>query len=107
MSILEMSYSSEIIARESKAAHGMGFSAKVRIPIPSKETKEKLETLGVVFGDCIDHVLINAELPTGWKIVQNGADARHRLIVNGNKKVASIFLKDSGYDYYGSISVLQ
>jgi hypothetical protein len=99
----------QILARERKVAESMGTGNKVTLPIKSSDSAyEQLKAMGVVFGERRDHVLIKATLPAGWKIVPNGSDPRHRTLQDDKgKEVASIFLKNSGYDYYGSVYVNQ
>jgi hypothetical protein len=98
---------SSIIARETAAAVKLGTTNVVKIPAPDAKTKQALESLGVVFGDKIDHVLQKVTLPEGWYIKQTSTtDARHRAIFNTeHSKIAVIFFKDSGYDYYGSTTL--
>lgn len=99
------STSDMIVAMETQAARAMGTTANVQLPHPDEETRSALEARGVVFGTTVDKVLINAELPAGWGLVcNNPRDERHRSLLDekGNI-VAGVFLKNSGYDYYGDI----
>ena len=100
--------SNQILAREKAAAEGLGTESEVSLPIQAGDSAwKKLEALGVEFGDRVDRVLCKATLPAGWKIVPcDGNDPRHRDIVDADgKKIAYLFMKDSGYDYYGNMSV--
>jgi hypothetical protein len=62
--------------------------------------------MGIVFGKDVDRVLVHATLPAGWELKGvNPRDQRHRAIFDATgKKVAYVFLKNSGYDYYGNIT---
>ena len=94
--------SEEIVARE--AAKVASAQAQGRVPIPSEETRKGLEALGFEFGEPVDRVLISVKFPKGYKHVTESRDPRHGSIVGPDgKAVASIFLKNSGYDYYGNI----
>lgn len=96
-----------IEAREATAARALGTTGNVHLPIPNAGTKAALEAKGVVFGKPIDSVLISATLPDGWSIKRGPAfDERKRVLLSETGgKVADIFIKNSGYDYYGSIGM--
>ncbi len=93
--------------READAAMAMGTKDKVKIPIPDIQTKKVLENLGVTFAkEPFNKVLIETFLPQGWKLVQRQRDPRFRSLENEKgKNIATIFLKDTGYDYYGYVSL--
>jgi hypothetical protein len=96
-----------IIDWETAAAKAMGSKADVAIPIPDEKTRDALCSMGVQFGANKDRVLVYATLPDGWVLKgTNPRDARHRAIFDATgKKIAYVFLKDSGYDYYGRINL--
>ena len=84
-------------------AKAMGSRGRVQIPKPDEKTRVGLEELGVSFGNDVDKVLVNATLPVGWQILPDERDARNRKMVNETgEKVASVWLKTTSYDYYGS-----
>ena len=94
--------SAEIVARE--AAQVKLSQRKNLLPIPNEETRKGLEELGFVFGEKHDRVLINVAFPEGYKHVTESRDPRHGTVVGPDgKAVASVFLKNSGYDYYGNL----
>jgi hypothetical protein len=96
-----------IEALEANAVAKMGSEGLVTLPIPSIETQDQLEKLGVTFGDPVDAVQVSLTLPKGWKL-QNASDRRHRTLMDDTgQPVASVFLKNSGYDYYGSMRMLE
>ena len=90
-----------IEALEAKAAQALGTYNNVHLPNPSSSTKAALEAKGVTFGEPVDKVLISATLPAGWTIKRGpGFDERHRVLLDETgAKVASIFIKNSGYDF--------
>lgn len=51
-----------------------------------------------------DHVLAKVTLPTGWTLVPSKHDNRRMVIMDHEGKVVGgSFLKNTGYDYYGSL----
>jgi hypothetical protein len=51
-----------------------------------------------------DKVLSKVQLPTGWTVSANRTDNRRMVITDHEgKTVGGSFLKDTGYDYYGSV----
>ena len=90
------------------AAESMGESDIVDLPIEKEnDAYKKLAKLGVKFGEKVDNVLIRAVLPTGWKIVCNDPDPRYRELLNEKgEMIAYIFLKNTGYDYCGRVTMV-
>ena len=68
--------------------------------------REKLEKLGVVFGEPHedDELFCEAKLPEGWKIVATDHQMWSELLDEEDKKVAGIFYKAAFYDRRASIS---
>ena len=98
------------VEMEKNAVNNMGISGNVTIPIPADTERKLMMEKGLIFGDKIDNVLINCTLPNNWKISvpQNDEDHRVRFIVDENlKPIIRIFLKNTGYDYYGYTRVIK
>jgi hypothetical protein len=75
----------------------------LHIPTPDVKIMTYLNSMGAVLIDKKDHVLSRVKVPHGWHIVHNKNDSRHMTIndVDG-KIVLKMFLKNTGYDYYGN-----
>lgn len=100
---------SYIIAMETAQARALGSSNNIRLPIPDEKTRAALVVKGVVFGNVLDKVLISATLPSGWSIQRapDTSDERYRILyADTGAGITSIFIKNSGYDYYGRISMM-
>ena len=53
----------------------------------------------------VDSVQSEVKLPPGWTFKVNKRDVRHMTIMDHEgKKVGSVFLKQTPYDYYGSVN---
>lgn len=99
--------SAAIEAKEARHSKALGSSDVVQVPKPSEKTKAILESRGVTFGKKVDDVLVQAKLPRGWMIKRKAEDPRHIELVDDEQTTqACIFLKNSGYDYYGSINAV-
>ncbi len=90
---------------ERKASLALGCAGVVQLPIPSAATRAALSELGVVFGAKVDGVLLNARLPANWRILRWKRDVRHMVIVDAaeDRVRGTVFLKKTGYDYYGRL----
>jgi hypothetical protein len=96
--------SSLIVIHETAHANLLGSQKKIQLPIPDEKTRVCLESKGVLFGDKIDKVLQNATIPENWIMKPHSLDHRTRILYDDQgKEVAQIFIKNSGYDYYGWI----
>lgn len=78
-----------------------------RVPHPSEDDKKKLAEMGVKVLSRVDDVLTRIECPSGWNLRTVGRDTRCRELVDASeRKVANVFLKNTGYDYYGSFCIV-
>lgn len=67
--------------------------------------REKLESMGIVFGEDADDIFVNCQLPEGWKKVPTEHSMWSELIDDKGRKRASIFYKAAFYDRIAHISL--
>lgn len=105
MSLFGLS-SSEIMARERSAVNNALVTYS--IPTPSGAQWDAIcAKYPEVTSQKVDEVLSKVTLPSGWSVTKDPSDPYGRcclIIDHTGEKVGSTFLKDTGYDYYGSCS---
>lgn len=85
---------------EAQEAQGQkDFVANNTLPIQCNFcTRKQLEEMGIVFGEPVDDLFVEVQLPEGWKKVPTGHSMWSDLVdAEGNKR-ASIFYKAAFYD---------
>lgn len=70
-------------------------------------TREQLESMGVVFGDSIDDLFIEVQLPDGWKKVPTNHSMWSDLVDDEGRKRAAIFYKAAFYDRRAHIDLIK
>jgi len=70
-------------------------------------TKEKLEAMGIVFGEPQNDIFINVTLPDGWTKVATDHSMWSDLLDDKGRKRAGIFYKAAFYDRSAHISLIQ
>ena len=68
-------------------------------------TKEKLESMGIVFGEEADDIFIYCQLPEGWKKVPTDHSMWSKLVDEKGRKRAAIFYKAAFYDRNAHITL--
>jgi hypothetical protein len=80
--------------------------ADSRIPTPSGSAWDAIVAYyNLPAAQPIDEVQSRVTLPPGWKIEKNSTDPYGRCCIirdHEGKEVGDTFLKNTGYDYYGS-----
>jgi hypothetical protein len=91
-----------ILTREAAAARVESGNI-VTIPTPSGPEWEALKTrYGLPDPAKVDTVKSKVTLPPGWSIRTSKDDPRHKSVVDeSGNAMGTVFIKDSGYDYYG------
>lgn len=75
------------------------FVASETLPIKCNGCKPAaLEAMGIVFGDLVDDLFIQVQLPEGWKKVLTDHSMWSKLVDEKGRKRASIFYKAAFYD---------
>ncbi len=99
-------------------AGGRAMAAEDRLPFSGiNKYREQLEAIGFVFGqecggkstDTGHSMYIECRLPEGWRKDQDPDDPYGRTVYlfdDKNRKRASIFVKETSYDRYASISFI-
>lgn len=86
---------------EAQEAEGQrSFVANTNLPKKMLHgcTKEKLESMGIKFGEEIDDIFIEATLPDGWQKQSTDHSMWSYLLDNQSRKRATIFYKAAFYD---------
>jgi len=88
-------------------AHGQSdFVANDTLPIKCMFcTREQLEQMGIVFGDPVDDLFVNVQLPEGWRKEPTDHSMWSHLVDDQGRKRASIFYKAAFYDRNAEISL--
>ncbi len=93
-----------IVAQE--AAGQRSFVADTTLPIECLRcTREQLEGMGIVFGEPVDSLFVEAQLPEGWKKVATERSMWSDLVDDRGRKRAAIFYKAAFYDRCAHISL--
>jgi hypothetical protein len=64
----------------------------------SEEDKSELIKMGVVFGEAVDDLFINALLPDGWKKISTDHSMWSNLVDDEDKIITQVFYKGAFYD---------
>jgi len=70
-------------------------------------TREKLEEMGIEFGDDLDELFVKVRLPTGWQVKPTHHSMWNELVDEKGTKRAAIFYKAAFYDRKSHISLDQ
>lgn len=70
-------------------------------------TREKLEQMGITFGDEVDDLFVTVQLPNGWKKQATDHSMWSDLLDEKGRKRAAIFYKAAFYDRSAHISLCQ
>ena len=68
-------------------------------------TREKLEKMGIVFGEDVDDLFVKCQLPSGWKKEPTEHSMWSKLIDEKGRERAMIFYKAAFYDERAHISL--
>jgi len=68
-------------------------------------SREQFEKVGIVFGDTVDDLFIEARLPQGWRKVQTAHSMWSKLVDAQGRERASIFYKAAFYDRSAHIGI--
>ena len=68
-------------------------------------TREKLEQMGIKFGEDVDDLFVAVQLPDGWKKRATGHSMWSELLDQKGRQRAKIFYKAAFYDRRASISL--
>lgn len=68
-------------------------------------TKEELEQMGIIFGEDVDDLFVEVQLPQGWKKEATEHSMWSNLLDEKGRKRASVFYKAAFYDRDAFISV--
>jgi len=92
---------------EAQEAQGQqDFVASETLPIECNFCKrEQLEAMGIVFGEEIDDLFIEARLPEGWEKAPTDHSMWSKLIDEQGRERAAIFYKAAFYDRSAHISL--
>lgn len=92
---------------EAQEAQGQRrFVASESLPIECLRcTREQLEELGIILGEPVDDLFIQAKLPQGWKKVASDHSMWSYLHDEKGRERASIFYKAAFYDRSAHISL--
>lgn len=86
-------------AIESQEARGQGrFVASDTLPIKCYCEREQLEQMGIVFGEPVDDLFVEVQLPEGWEKVPTDHSMWSKLVDEKGRERASIFYKAAFYD---------
>lgn len=85
---------------EAQGARGQkDFVADETLPIKCNFCKRgELEEMGIVFGDPVDDLFVEVQLPEGWEKVPTSHSMWSELVDEKGRKRASIFYKAAFYD---------
>lgn len=76
------------------------FVASETLPIKCNFCKRsELEEMGIVFGEPVDDLFVEVQLPEGWKKIPTGHSMWSELVDDKGRKRASIFYKAAFYDH--------
>lgn len=78
--------------------------------LPSKVnygTKAQFEAMGIVFGNPVDNLFVEAKLPIGWKKEATGHSLWSNLLDDKGRERATIFYKAAFYDRDAFLSILR
>jgi len=92
---------------EAQEARGQrDFVANDTLPIKcSFCTREQLEQMGIVFGEPVDDLFVNVQLPEGWRKERTDHSMWSHLLDDQGRKRASIFYKAAFYDRSAQINL--
>lgn len=68
-------------------------------------SKEQLEEMGIVFGEDVDDLFVEVQLPEGWKREATDHDMWNKLVNKKGEEQAMIFYKAAFYDRDAFISI--
>lgn len=69
--------------------------------------KDQFEAMGIVFGDPIDDLFVNATLPEGWKKERTDHSMWSKIVDDKGRERASIFYKAAFYDRDAFMNIAQ
>jgi hypothetical protein len=92
---------------EAQEARGQrDFVASTTLPIECNGcTREQIEQMGVVFGDPVDDLFVNAQLPDGWQKKPTEHSMWSDIVDDRGRRRAAIFYKAAFYDRSAHISL--
>jgi len=67
--------------------------------------REQLEEMGIVFGENVDALFVEVQLPEGWKKIPTDHSMWTDLVDEKGRKRAAIFYKAAFYDMSAHISI--
>ena len=93
---------------EAQEAQGQqDFVASTTLPIEVNHgTREDFEAMGVVFGESVDDLFCEAQLPEGWEKKPTDHSMWSDLVDDKGRKRGSIFYKAAFYDRRASLNVV-
>ena len=93
-----------ILAQEARGQRA--FAASTVLPIECLGcTREQLEALGIVFGEPVDDLFIEVQLPEGWEKVPTDHSMWTDLVDAQGERRAAVFYKAAFYDRSAHISL--
>lgn len=95
-----------IEAQEAQGQRNLVSNAWIPKEMVQGCTKEKLESLGIVFVREVDDLFWEAELPEGWKIEPTEHSMQSYLLDDKRRKRAGIFYKAAFYDRSANIYLI-
>lgn len=82
------------------------FVASETLPVKCNNCKPAaLEAMGIVFGDLVDDLFVQVQLPEGWKKVPTDHSMWSSLLDERGRKRAAIFYKAAFYDRDAFITI--
>ena len=81
-----------------EAAGQRSFVANTYLPKDMRGDRHIFEAMGIVFGEQVDDLFVEAQLPPGWKKVATGHSMWSHLVDERGRERASIFYKAAFYD---------
>ena len=93
---------------EAQEAQGQkNFVASETLPIECIFcTREQLEQMGILFGEEVDDLFVEVQLPEGWKKVPTSHSMWSKLLDGQGRERASIFYKAAFYDRSAHIGLV-
>ena len=81
-----------------EAAGQRSFVANAHLPLDMRGDRAVFEAMGIVFGEPVDELFIEAKLPDGWRKEAIGHSMWSHLLDERGRKRAGIFYKAAFYD---------
>jgi len=94
---------------EAQEARGQrDFVANETLPIKCNGCKiAELEEMGIVYGEPVDDLFVNVQLPEGWKKIPTDHSMWSKLVDEQGRERGSIFYKAAFYDLDAHISAVK